>query len=156
MRKNVFGRQLGRTKNQRKALFRGLVASLIENGVLETTLAKAKSIKPEAERLISRAKSGTPSDRREILKFLTKRALVNRLCDLIAPVFKDRKGGYLRILRLRRRTGDQAEMVKVLFTEEIPVEVEKKEKEIVDAGTIGEKVIKKSPKAKNVKEMKRK
>ncbi|HUV72536.1 MAG TPA: 50S ribosomal protein L17 [Clostridia bacterium] len=119
MRKRIFGRQLGRSKNQRKALFRGLIASLLEEGEIETTLAKAKAMKPRAEKLVTKAKAGTLADKRVLFSFLGKRALVNRLVEEIAPLFKERKGGYLRIVRTGRRRGDQAPMARVLFTEKV-------------------------------------
>lgn len=125
MRKNVYGRQLSRTKNQRQALFKGLMVCLVERGGIVTTLAKAKAIRSQIEKLVTKAKKAGLNDRRQILKVLGKTKLVNRLCDVIAPVFKEKQGGYLRIIRVGARTGDRAEMVKVMFTEEIPVEVPK-------------------------------
>lgn len=119
MRKGIFGRQLGRNKNQRQALFRGLVSALVKEGEIETTLAKAKAIQGQAERLVTRAKEGTVANRRVLLRFLTKRDLVNRLVMDIAPLFKEKAGGYLRIVRLGRRRGDAAEMVKLMFVEKI-------------------------------------
>lgn len=119
MKKRVFGRHFSRTKNQRTALFRGLITSLFENGQLTTTLIKAKAIKPEAEKIITKAKEASVADRRVIFKTLNNKSLVDKLIKKIAPVLKNRKGGYLRIVRLRDRKGDQAEMAKVLFTEEI-------------------------------------
>ncbi|MGI5826654.1 MAG: 50S ribosomal protein L17, partial [Patescibacteria group bacterium] len=119
MRKQVFGRQLGRTKNQRQALFRGLIASLIKEGEIETTLPKAKSIKSQAEKMITKARAGTVADRRVIFKLLNKRTLVNRLVEEIAPLFKSRPGGYLRIVRVGRRKGDNAEIARVMFTENV-------------------------------------
>jgi len=133
MRKNVFGRQLKRNKNQRKALFRSLVSSLVEKGEIETTLAKAKAIQPQAERLITKAKKGTLNDRRVALRFLVKKQLVNRLFEVIAPVFKDQKGGYTRIIKTKLRRGDGAILVKIGFTQEIPVverEIKKPEPEV--------------------------
>lgn len=127
MRKRVFGFQLGRNKNERKALFRSLVSSLIEKNEIQTTLAKAKAIQSQAEKLITKAKKGTLSDRRVARRFLVKKELVNRLFEVIAPVFKDRVGGYTRIIKTKIRRGDGATLVKIGFTEEIPV-VEKKVK----------------------------
>lgn len=117
MKKRVFGRQLGRTKNQRRALFRNLMSSLIEKGEIVTTSAKAKAIRPELERLITKAKTGTLADRRIIFRFLGRRDLVNRLVDSIGIAFANRPGGYLRLVKLANRTGDQAETVKIMLTE---------------------------------------
>jgi len=119
MRKRVFGRQFSRTKNQRQALFRNLVGSLVEKGEIVTTLPKAKAVKPQAEKLVTKAKRGTLTDQRVILRFLGKRALVNRLIDGIAPLFKEKKGGYLRIIRLGPRRGDIAPMAKLMFTQDL-------------------------------------
>lgn len=121
MRKKVFGYQLNRNKNQRKALFRSLIFSLIEKSHIQTTLTKAKAIQAEAEKLITKAKKGTLSDRRMALRFLVKKEAVNRLFDVIAPNFKNRNGGYTRIIRTKTRRGDQAVMAQISFTEEIPV-----------------------------------
>ncbi len=119
MRKRVFGRQFSRTKNQRQALFRSLIGSLVAKGEIVTTLPKAKSVKPQAEKLVTKAKRGTLADQRVILRFLGKRALVNRLVFTIAPLFKEKKGGYLRIIHLGLRRGDTAPMAKLMFTEDL-------------------------------------
>lgn len=152
MRKQVFGRQLGRTKNQRVALFRGLICSLIAQGEIETTLAKAKSIKSQAEKLITRAKGGSLSDRRIIFRFLNKKELVNRLVDGIAPVFKERKGGYLRLIHLSQRRGDAALMAKLVFVEDISqinkTTPEQQVKEQAAEPIKEEKVIKKTTRSK--------
>lgn len=159
MRKNVFGRQLSRTKNQRRALFRGLISSLVERGEIETTIAKAKAIRGEAEKLITKAKDGSLAQRRLVHKFFGKTDLVNRLCDVIAPVFKEKKGGYLRIIRIGRRVGDGAEMVKVSFTEEIPVEIPKekvkKKPEVKIETKVSEEIKKEKPSRKPKKEVKK-
>lgn len=125
----MFGYQLSRNKNQRKALFRSLILSLIEKSRIQTTLIKAKAIQAETEKLITKAKSGTLSDRRLALRFLAKKESVNRLFDVIAPVFKNRNGGYTRIVKTLTRRGDQAVMAQISLTEEIPV-VEKMEKNV--------------------------
>lgn len=129
MRKKIFGRQLNRTKNQRKALFRGLISSLIENGELLTTLAKARAIKAAGEKLITKAKRGSLLDRQLIFKTLNQRALVNKLTFGIAPLFQEKKGGYLRIVPLGFRRGDGAKMAKVLFTREVSGEIIKPKEE---------------------------
>lgn len=109
MRKRVFGRLFNKNINQRKALFRGLMRSLALNESIKTTEAKAKSIKGEFERHITRAKDGEVS-RYHLLKHLPEDA-VDRLVNDIAPRMKDRQGGYLRIVRLGARMKDNAEMV---------------------------------------------
>lgn len=131
MRKQVFGRQLNRTKNQRQALFKGLINSLILKGEIETSLAKGKSIISQAEKLVTKAKNGTLNDRRIIFRFLNKRDSVNRLVEEIAPLFKERKGGYLRLVRVGQRKGDQTEMVRVSFTEKVEPFKQQKEESVV-------------------------
>lgn len=119
MRKQVFGRQLGRNKNQRQALFRGLLKSLVEKGEIQTTVSKAKAIKPQAEKMISKAKRGSLNDRRSILKEVGDQVLVNKLVDGIVPLFKQKNGGYLKIVRTYLRRGDSTQMAKLMFSEEL-------------------------------------
>ena len=130
MRKSVYGRQLGRNKNKTTALFRGLISSLVENGRLITTLPKAKAIKAETEKLITKAKKGGLTNRRMIFRFLSKRLLVDRLVDGIVPNLKERQSGYLKILKVASRKGDNSPMAQISFVDELPV-VEKPEKELV-------------------------
>ena len=129
MKKSVFGRKLGRTSNQRKALFRALISDLVRHGQIKTTLAKAKAIKGQSEKLITRARRGTLTDRRVIFRYLGKRELVNRLVDELAPNFKERKSGYLRILKLENRKGDNAPQALLSFVDELPP-TEKKVKKL--------------------------
>ncbi|MBI5182363.1 MAG: 50S ribosomal protein L17 [Nitrospirae bacterium] len=110
MRHRVAGRQLGRNPSHRNALFRTLVTSVIEKERIETTLAKAKEIRSMVERMITVGKMGDLSARRRAASFIMKRDVVKKLFDTIAPRFKDRNGGYTRIVRTRRRVGDGAEM----------------------------------------------
>lgn len=110
MRHRVAGRQLGRNSSHRNALFRTLVTSVIEKERIETTLAKAKEIRSMVERMITVGKMGDLSARRRAASFIMKRDVVKKLFDTIAPRFKDRNGGYTRIVRTRRRVGDGAEM----------------------------------------------
>lgn len=120
MRHRKKGRKLGRNTNQRKALFRSLIGHLIIKGEIKTTQAKAKAIKGLTDRLVNQAKQSTLHVRRQILAFLSNKAAANKLVDVIAPVFKHRSGGVTRIIRLGRRRGDNAEMVKVEFVDKIP------------------------------------
>ncbi|RJR24982.1 50S ribosomal protein L17 [Candidatus Microgenomates bacterium] len=150
MRKQVFGRQLNRTKNQRQALFRGLINALIVKGEIETTLPKAKSIISQTEKLITKAKSGTLNDRRILFRFLNKRNSVNRLVEEIAPLFKERNGGYLRLVRVGQRKGDQAEIARVSFTENVEpmVKRQKQETKVLEKAETKEKT------AEEIKEIK--
>ncbi|PIU35809.1 50S ribosomal protein L17 [Candidatus Shapirobacteria bacterium CG07_land_8_20_14_0_80_39_18] len=139
MKKSVYGRKLGRNSNQRKALFRSLISCLIEKGKVRTTLAKAKAVKGQAERLITKAKKGSLNDRRIILRFLNKKSLVDRLVDGITPNLAERHSGYLKILKLERRKGDDAVMALLSFVDELPV-IEKPEKKVIKKVAEGKKV----------------
>jgi large subunit ribosomal protein L17 len=110
MRHAVKGRKLGRTTSHREALFRNQLQSLVEKEKIVTTLPKAKELRPLAERVITRGKHGTVHDRRWVLRWVLKRDLVKKVFDEIAPRFRAREGGYLRIVKLGPRLGDGAEM----------------------------------------------
>lgn len=112
--------------SQRKALFRSLVASLISYGAIQTTEAKAKSIRGLVDRLVNEAKNGTLASRRIVEAFLQNKKAVNRLVDEIAPVLLGHQGGVTRITKIGLRRGDAAMMVKMEFVEEIPQIVLKK------------------------------
>jgi large subunit ribosomal protein L17 len=105
------GRQLGRQTKHRWALFRSLVTSLLEHERIETTEAKAKEIRGFTDRMISLGKDGSLPARRRALSFLRSKAVVSKLFSDVAARFRDRPGGYTRIIRTRRRVGDAAEMV---------------------------------------------
>lgn len=110
MRHAVRGRKLGRTSAHREALFRNQLQSLVIKERIITTLPKAKELRPIAERVITRGKSGTVHDRRWVLRWVLNRDLVKKVFDEIAPRFAERPGGYLRIVKLGPRQGDGAEM----------------------------------------------
>lgn len=130
MRKKVFGKQLSRDKNERTALFKGLMSALVLNESIQTTEAKAKAIKGEIEKLVTRAlRSSSGQARRLLGKGLTPLAIEKMLIN-IAPRFKERKGGYTRIIRLGKRFGDDAQVVMLEWVEKaqiIPVEEKPKE-----------------------------
>ncbi len=111
MRHKKKGRQLGRQTKHRWALFRSLVTSLLEHERIETTEAKAKEIRGFTDRMISLGKDGSLPARRRALSFLRSKAVVSKLFSDVATRFRDRPGGYTRIIRTRRRMGDAAEMV---------------------------------------------
>jgi len=113
MRHAKAGRKLGRNTKQRKALFKCLAGSLIEHDKIQTTLAKAKSLRAKVEKLITLAKTDTMHHRRLAFQKLQRKAVVTRLFETVGPRFKDRQGGYLRIIRLGHRTGDGAEMAQI-------------------------------------------
>lgn len=110
MRHAVQGRKLGRTTSHRLAMFRNQLASLVENGRIKTTLMKAKELRPIAEKLITQGKRGSVHARRLAGRWLLSRTVVKKLFDDVAPRFADRPGGYLRIIKLGPRQGDNAEM----------------------------------------------
>jgi large subunit ribosomal protein L17 len=104
-------RKFGRPRNQRHALLKGLMLSLISHGRIETTEAKAKELRPHIEKLITKANEGTIHSRRLVIaRLYNLTAEASKLIDTIAPKYKDRKGGYTRISKLPRRAGDAAKM----------------------------------------------
>ncbi len=113
------GFKLGRKPEHRKAVLRNLTASLIEKNRIETTLAKAKAVRPIVEKMVTIGKSGTLADKRKALTFLYKRKIVQLLFDKVAPRFMDRNGGYTRIIKTDYRKGDGAEMAILEFTDYI-------------------------------------
>lgn len=140
MRHQVFGRKLNRDVKERKALFRSLISALVTKGKIKTTLAKARAVRGLAEKLVTLAKKETSSGRTKLTSFLIKSDLVKKMIEVIAPKFSDRKGGYVRIRRIRQRIGDSAEEVflewtfpreevKNLKTEKNPVKKQEKKEE---------------------------
>lgn len=127
MRHKVDGRLFGRPANQRKALLRNLVASLIEHQRIETTVPKAKEAKRIAERLVSLAIKGDLASRRLAMTYLPNRELISQLFTEIGPRFVGRNGGYLRIIRTRRRVNDRSELAVLEFVDY--EEIKKKEEE---------------------------
>ena len=103
-------RKLGRATDARKAMLRGLVTYLLENGKIETTVMRAKEVRPMAEKMITLGKTNTLHSRRQALAYITKEDVVKKLFDEIAPKYADRNGGYCRITKLGPRRGDCAEM----------------------------------------------
>jgi len=117
MRHRVRGRKLGRTTAHRKALFRNQLTALFTHERIITTLAKAKELRPMAERMVTLAGTGSVPARRKVLTMVPDKVIVRRLFDEIAPRFIDRPGGYTRIMRLGRRHGDGAEMAIIEFVD---------------------------------------
>jgi large subunit ribosomal protein L17 len=110
MRHKKFGRALGRSSAHRSAMFRNMVTSLFEHERIVTTAEKAKEVRPIAERMITLAKRGDPHARRQALSFIRSKKVVAKLFDEIGGQFKDRNGGYTRIIRTGVRQGDAASM----------------------------------------------
>lgn len=121
------GRKLQLEAGPRRALIRGQVTSLVLHEQITTTEAKAKELAPYFERLVTKAKKGDLHNRRQIRSFLTTDKATQKLIEEIAPVFKDRNGGYTRIVKLGNRPGDNAKMAAVMLTEQ-PKRVAAKEK----------------------------
>ncbi len=103
-------RKLGRPTDHRRAMLRGMVTYLLENGKLETTVTRAKEIRPLAEKMVTLGKSGDLAAKRQALSFITKEDVVKKLFDELAPKYAQRNGGYVRIVRTGPRRGDAAEM----------------------------------------------
>jgi large subunit ribosomal protein L17 len=104
------GRQLSRTRSHRKATLRNLATSLFLHERIETTTAKAKELRPFAERLITLARRGDLHARRLVATKIQDRQVLGKLFDDIAPRYTERPGGYTRVLKLGNRRGDSAEM----------------------------------------------
>ena len=103
-------RKLGRTSAHRKAMLRGLVTLLLENGQVETTLTRAKEVRSVAEKMITLGKKNTLAARRSAFGYITKREVVTKLFNEIAPKYEGRNGGYTQIFKMGPRRGDAAEM----------------------------------------------
>ncbi|MDR2654970.1 MAG: 50S ribosomal protein L17 [Oscillospiraceae bacterium] len=103
-------RKLGRATAHRKAMLRALVTYLIENEKIETTVPRAKEVRSLAEKMITIGKGEDLHSKRQIFSFITKEDVAKKLIDVISPKYKERSGGYTRIVRLGPRRGDAAEM----------------------------------------------
>lgn len=110
MRHGMSGRKLNRSMSHRKALFTNLAASLIEHEQILTTLPKAKDLRPVVEKLITLGKRGDLNSRRRAISYIGSNELVKKLFSTIAERYKERKGGYTRILKAGFRTGDASPM----------------------------------------------
>jgi large subunit ribosomal protein L17 len=106
---------LDRKKGPRKALIRSLATNLILYEKIKTTAGKAKILKPFVEKLITKGKKNNLSTRRELLKFLYTENSVKKVLEVLSPRYKDRKGGYTRIIKLKPRQGDGARMSHIEF-----------------------------------------
>jgi len=128
MRHRVAGRQFGRTTNQRKALFRGLLVSLFQHERIETTVAKAKEVRRLAEKIITLGIKGDLHSKRLALSYVPNRAVMAKLFSDIAPRLSGRNGGYLRIIQTRRRIKDSSQMAVIEFVDYENVRKEKQKK----------------------------
>ncbi|MBE9536133.1 MAG: 50S ribosomal protein L17 [Proteobacteria bacterium] len=118
MRHQKTGRQLGRNSSHRKAMFRNMVVSLLDHESIKTTDAKAKELRKYAERLITLAKKGDLSARRRARVMVNDKDVLNKLFDTLAARYKDRPGGYTRIVKLGLRPGDNAPLSVIQLVQE--------------------------------------
>ena len=137
MRHQKTGRKLGRNSSHRKAMYRNMVTSLFKYGQLETTDAKAKELKPIAEKLITLAKKGDLHSRRLALSYMSEKSVTHKLFDDIKNGYLNRQGGYLRVLKNGFRRGDGAavSIVQLMPAEAAAKKTSKKSK---SAGTMSD------------------
>jgi large subunit ribosomal protein L17 len=128
MRHARSGKKLGRDSAHRKALYANLAGALIEHGRIKTTVTKAKAVKPIAEQMITLGRRGDLHARRQATSFLRSRDIVHKLFAEVAPRFKDRPGGYARIIKIGPRPGDAAEMAYLELVDEEYVAKERAER----------------------------
>jgi len=122
------GRKLGRERDQRRALIKGLATSLVEYEKIETTLPKAKELVRYIEKVITKAKKGDLHNRRQVIAALSTQSAAFKLVDVIAPQLKGRTSGHVRVERTRVRVGDGTQMASISFVDELkssPVEEKK-------------------------------
>lgn len=103
-------RKLGRASDHRKAMLRAMVTFLLENGKIETTVTRAKEVRAVAEKMVTLGKTNTLHSKRQVMAYITKEEVMNKLFNEIAPKYADRDGGYTRIIKIGPRRGDAAEM----------------------------------------------
>ena len=113
------GRKLHRERDQREALVKGLADSLIKYESIETTLPKAKEVVPYVEKLITKAKKGDLHNRRQVISDLQTLESAHKLVDELAPKLKGRTSGHLRIERTRLRRGDNAQLARISFVDDL-------------------------------------
>ena len=118
-------RKFGRERDQRRALIKSLAESLVIYESIETTLPKAKEIRPYVEKLITKAKKGDLSSRRAVISGLMTVQTAHKLVDEIAPKLQKRDSGYLRIVRTDTRRGDNTQMARISFVDDLSKPVAK-------------------------------
>jgi large subunit ribosomal protein L17 len=135
MRHNNAGRRLGRTTSHREAMFRNMVTSLLNHEKITTTDAKAKEIRSVAEKMITLGKRGDLHSMRLAAAYIREKSVVTKLFSAIAPRYKDRSGGYTRIIKLGIRQGDTAPISMIELVEEA-VQVKPAKKKPVKAAAV--------------------
>ena len=134
MRHRNAGTKLGRNTSHRRALLRNLTTSVIVEDRVETTVAKAKAVRPHIEKMITLGKKGDLHSRRQALSYLMTDASVDRLFDVVAPRYGDRQGGYLRIVRTGFRKGDGGEKAFIeLLGAEVQLDAKREKREEIKA-----------------------
>lgn len=118
MRHNKSGKRLGRNSSHRTAMMRNMVTSLFAHEKITTTDIRAKELRKIADKMITLGKRGDLHARRQALQVIRDRKVVGKLFDLVAPRYKDRPGGYTRIIKLGQRTGDNASLSLIELVEE--------------------------------------
>ena len=117
MRHRYSGRKLNKTGTHKRAMFRNMTASLVEHELIKTTLPKAKELRPIIEKMITLAKRGDLHARRQAASKLKEEKDVAKLFEVLGPRYKDRQGGYVRILKAGFRYGDSAAMAVIEFVD---------------------------------------
>jgi large subunit ribosomal protein L17 len=120
MRHQKAGRKLGRDSAHRKALYSNLTGALIEHGRIRTTEAKAKEVRPIAEKMITLGKRGDLHAHRQAVAFLRSKSVAHKLFAEVAPRFAERPGGYTRVVKLDPRQGDNAPMAYLELVDYVP------------------------------------
>ncbi len=123
-------RKLGRTSSHRKSMLSNMATSLLRYERITTTLPRARELKSVVEKLISKAKKNTLASRREAGKVIGNKEVLRKLFSQIGPKFKERSGGYTRILRLGQRKGDNASLALIELVEKVAPVVEKKKEKV--------------------------
>ena len=126
-------RKLGRPTAHRKAMMRGMVTLLLENGQVETTLTRAKEVRSMAEKMITLGKKNTLASRRAALAYITKEDVVTKVFTELAPMYAERNGGYTQTFKLGPRRGDGAEMAIVKLIDYVKADEKKAKKEKKEA-----------------------
>lgn len=133
MRHHHSGRQLNRNSSHRKAMFKNMASSLFRHELIKTTVPKAKELRRVAEPLITKAKVDSVANRRYVYDRIRDREMVGKLFDELGPRYKERPGGYLRILKCGYRAGDKAPMALVELVDRPIVEADEAETEETSA-----------------------
>jgi len=146
MRHAKEGRKLKRTESHRKALLRNMVTSLLEHEKIETTDAKAKELRKVADKMITWGKRGDLHARRQSLGVIMSKEVVHKLFADLAPRFKEKKGGYTRIIKVGRRKGDNAPVSIIELTLEREVKAPARGKKAVKKKALPQKATEKGEK----------